>query len=79
MKQATKSDLYKAMTRLFNLKGDVNLDNLQIIMDYFHEELVQEYNEEHADTRWYEEYDWSDFNAKFDQWACDRITFLFQN
>ena len=51
MKQATKSDLYKAMTRLFNLKGDVNLDNLQIIMDYFHEELVQEYNEEHADTR----------------------------
>jgi hypothetical protein len=51
MKQATKSDLYKAITRLFNLKGDVNLDNLQIIMDYFHEELVQEYNEEHADTR----------------------------
>jgi hypothetical protein len=48
-------------------------------MDYFHEELVQEYNEEHADTRWYEEYDGSDFNAKFDQWACDRITFLFQN
>ena len=47
-------------------------------MDYFHEELVQEYNQENADTRWWEEYDWSNFNSKFDQRAVDRITYLFQ-
>lgn len=78
MKQISKSDLYKAITHLITVKWDFDMNHLQTIMDYFHEELVQEYNEENADTRWWEEYDWSNFNSKFDQRACDRITYLFQ-
>lgn len=78
MKQTTKSDLYKAITHLVTLKWDFDMNHLQTIMDYFHEELVQEYNQENADTRWWEEYDWSNFNSKFDQRAVDRITYLFQ-
>jgi hypothetical protein len=78
MKQISKSDLYKAITHLVTIKWDFDMNHLQTIMDYFHEELVQEYNQENADTRWWEEYDWSDFNSKFDQRAVDRITYLFQ-
>jgi hypothetical protein len=78
MKQISKSDLYKAITHLITVKWDFDMNHLQTIMDYFHEELVQEYNQENADTRWWEEYDWSNFNSKFDQRAVDRITYLFQ-
>ena len=78
MKQISKSDLYKAITHLVTIKWDFDMNHLQTIMDYFHEELVQEYNQENADTRWWEEYDWSDFNSKFDQRAVERITYLFQ-
>ena len=78
MKQISKSDLYKAITHLITVKWDFDMNHLQTIMDYFHEELVEEYNQENADTRWYEEYDWSNFNSKFDQRAVDRITYLFQ-
>ena len=78
MKQISKSDLYKAITHLVTIKWDFDMNHLQTIMDYFHDELVQEYNQENADTRWWEEYDWSDFNSKFDQRAVDRITYLFQ-
>ena len=34
MKEITKADLYKAITRLVNTKWDFDLNNLQTIIDY---------------------------------------------
>lgn len=79
MKQISKSDLYKAITHLITVKWDFDMNHLQTIMNYFHEELIEEYNRENADSNQYwEEYTGSEFNAKFDQRAVDRITYLFQ-
>lgn len=75
MKTINKAEVYKAMTNLFTLKWDVNLKNLDIIMEYFHDELVEDYNTL-PPVEW--EYNGSDFNPRFDQWAVDRITYLFQ-
>lgn len=77
MKGFTKSDCYKAMKNLFNLNWDVNTNNLDILLYYFHEELLEEYNIERAE-RWEEEYDWMSGSARFDQRACERILYLFQ-
>jgi len=77
MKEITKSDCYKAMRNLFNLKWDVNQDNLNLLIEYFFEDLLLEYNIERAE-RWEEEYNWLDWNARFDQRACERLLYLFQ-
>lgn len=70
-----KSEVYHAMTHLIWLKWDVCMKHLQTIMDYFHDELVEDYNELLPED---EQYDGNDFNPRFDQWAVDRITYLFQ-
>ena len=77
MKEIKKSDCYKAMRNLFNLKWDVNHDNLDLLIEYFFEDLLLEYNIERAE-RWEEEYNWLDGNARFDQRACERLCFIFQ-
>lgn len=46
MKEITKSDVYKAITRLVNQKWDFDLNNLQTIIDYFYTELLEEYNQD---------------------------------
>jgi len=75
MKEITKADLYKAITRLVNTKWDFDLNNLQTIIDYFYTELLEEYNQDKPED---EQYHWVDYNAKFDQWCVERITYLFQ-
>ena len=69
--------IYEALTHLFNLKGDVNTEHLDTLLYQFHDQLVRDYNETNADTRWFEEYDGNNFNPKFEQWAVDRICNLF--
>ena len=75
MKQISKADVYKAITRLVNTKWDFDLNNLQTIIDYFFMELLEEYNQDKPED---EQYNWMDYNAKFDQWCVERITYLFQ-
>ena len=75
MKEISKADVYKAITRLVNTKWDFDLNNLQTIIDYFFMELLEEYNQDKPED---EQYNGTDYNDRFIQFAIDELNYLFQ-
>lgn len=76
MKEISKEQAYKAMTHLFTITWKVNNENLDILLEYFHDELVKDYNELSPKLKTL--YNGVDYDAKFAQRATDRIIYLFQ-
>lgn len=62
-----KDEILRALLNL-RIKWEVNDDNVETIIDYFRDELIQMYN-----SVFEKEYDWMSFNEHFDQFCTDMI------
>jgi len=67
--------VWDAVTHYNYLEESVRQRALDYLLDYFHWDLVHKYNEDKPED---EQYDWENYNDRFQQYAVDYLNYLFQ-
>jgi len=67
--------VWDAVTHFNHCDEWVRLRSMEYLLDYFHWDLVHKFNEDKPED---EQYNGTDYNDRFIQFAIDELNYLFQ-